>query len=164
MDKILISACLLGELVRYDGRTNSPSDDSSITLLNRWLDEGRLVTVCPEMAGGLPTPRPPAEIINGDGSNVIVCTSSVKTIAGTDVTAQFITGAHKALELAEKNNCCCAILAAHSPSCGNELIYNGDFDGTLTEGQGVTAALLTKNGIKVFNQIQLDDVVAFLIK
>lgn len=145
--KLLVSACLLGDPVRYDGASKAVQSD----LLQQWYDEGRIVSVCPELAGGLPVPRPQAEI----QSNA----SCLKVVAvdGSDVTDAFLTGAQAVLKAALANGCRFALLSAKSPSCGNELIYDGTFSGQLIEGQGITARLLTDHGIRVFNQFQIDE-------
>ena len=147
--KILISACLLGERVRYDAKINKLDNE----LIDNWLSQGLLLPVCPEVCGGLPTPRPAAEIqIDG----------SVKTQAGRDVSEAFKKGALKTLQLALENNIKVAILTEKSPSCGSSQIYNGQFEGRLIEGQGLTTQLLRANGIKVFNQFEVEKVQAFL--
>ena len=159
LDKILISACLLGEAVRYDGKSLLCEHP----LIQLWLQEGRLVAVCPEVSGGLTTPRPPAEIIvhtepsplNG-GQAVLTGAASVQTQGGEDVSAAFMNGAQDALKLCQQQRISLALLSARSPSCGNEHIYNGQFNKTLISGMGVTATLLTQAGIKVFNQFQIE--------
>jgi uncharacterized protein YbbK (DUF523 family) len=151
--KILISACLLGHAVRYDGK-GKPLSHSAI---ERWKDEGRLVTICPEMAGGMPVPRPPAEIENGaSGLDVLEGSARVLEITGGDVTAQFIAGAQKALAFAKDNDCAYALLIDGSPSCGSVAIYDGSFSGRKQSGHGVTAALLKEAGIVVFSPAEID--------
>lgn len=145
MQKILVSACLLGMKVRYDGGDCEQNN----VLLHNWLKLGKIVTICPEMAGGLPAPRPPAEIID----------SKVITNLGIDVTAEFNKGAQLALELCQKHQIKFALLKSRSPSCGNQQIYDGTFTRTLLDGQGITAKLLTQNGIKVFNETQIDKLI-----
>lgn len=135
MEKILVSACLLGEAVRYDGKDNLVES----SLWQGWQQQGRLVGICPECAGGLPTPRPPAEIQAPDPKQAI----RVITETGEDVTDAFVRGAEAALRLARKENIRFAILKARSPSCGKGLIYDGSFSRTLSEGDGITAALLS---------------------
>ncbi len=106
--KILISACLLGQAVRYDGK-GKPLVHPAI---DRWRDEGRLVAICPEMAGGMPVPRPPAEIENSaSGLDVLEGRARVLEVTGGDVTAEFIAGAEKALALAKANGCTHALLS-----------------------------------------------------
>lgn len=154
MEKILISACLLGEKVRYDGR--SVSIDSS--KIQRWADEGRLISLCPEMEGGLPCPRPAAEIETGQGLAVLTAKARVINSEGLDVTASFIQGALRALERCREQGIKIAILKSNSPSCGNSQTYDGNFRGRRVQGSGVTAALLGCNGIAVFNEHQLAEV------
>ncbi len=156
-NRILISACLLGDYVRYDGGHNSVSS----ALLSRWQNEDRLVKVCPEVAGGLTTPRPPAEIQpQSDGNKAQQL--SVITIDGDDVTESFVAGAKLALEVAQKHHCQFAVMAADSPSCGNRKIYDGSFTGKLIEGQGVTVDLLRQHGIQVFNQNEIEQLAALI--
>lgn len=151
MKKILISACMLGERVRYDGE-HSLIDHPT---LRHWHNEGRLVPICPEVAGGLKTPRAPAET---QSKHPILIT----TESGEDVTPQFLEGAEKTLELAENEHVCCALMKAKSPSCGNQRIYDGTFSGQLVDGAGVAAAELIRNGIPVFNEHQLDELFEFV--
>jgi len=151
--KILISACLLGQPVRYDGKGKSLSHPA----IERWRSEGRLVTICPEMAGGMPVPRPPAEIERGaSGLDVLEGRARVLEVTGGDVTAQFIAGAQKALAFAKANGCTHALLIDGSPSCGSVAIYDGSFSGLKHPGNGVTAALLGKAGITVFSPADID--------
>ncbi len=161
MEKILISACLLGEPVRYDGKSLKQQD----ALLDNWMTQNRLMAFCPEVAGGLNTPRDAAEIIVTDssiqdisngGSQVLNLSAQVKNQRNEDVSAEFIKGAQLALKQCRQHHIRFALLSARSPSCGNEKIYDGSFNGQLIDGQGVTAALLSQNGIKVFNQFQLE--------
>lgn len=148
MQKILVSACLLGIKVRYDGGDCL----QNASLWAQWQQEERLVAVCPEVAGGLSTPRPPAQI---RGIHVV-------THEGRDVTQEFHRGAKQALSLCQKHDIKLAILKAKSPSCGNEQIYDGNFTKTLVDGQGITAALLTEHRIRVFNENQLDSALLYL--
>ncbi|WP_165671842.1 DUF523 domain-containing protein [Metapseudomonas otitidis] len=151
MQKILISRCLLGQRVRYDGGAHGPYE-----LLQRWQDEGRVVPVCPEVEGGLPTPRPPAEILGGQGLQVLEGQARVMTDGGEDVTTAFVAGARLALDLVRRHGIAVAVLKARSPSCGNEEAYDGTFTGTRIPGEGVTAALLRQAGVRVFNETQLE--------
>ncbi|MBB4953822.1 uncharacterized protein YbbK (DUF523 family) [Agrobacterium vitis] len=153
MDKILISACLMGRPVRYDGK-GKPLHHPAIS---RWQGEGRLVVFCPEQAGGMPTPRPPAEIENGlTGNDVLQGRARVLEVTGFDVTAAFIAGGRKAVELALQQGCRYALLIDGSPSCGSGFIYDGSFSGKRHPGFGVTAALLQQVGIEVFSDRQVD--------
>jgi uncharacterized protein YbbK (DUF523 family) len=113
------------------------------------VEEGRAVLVCPEVDGGLGTPRPPAEIVGGDGADVLRGRARVITDEGVDVTDAYVKGAERALAAARKAGATSAILKARSPSCGVGRIYDGSFSRTLEAGDGVTAALLQANGIDV---------------
>ncbi|EFF89355.1 LOW QUALITY PROTEIN: conserved hypothetical protein, partial [Streptomyces sp. e14] len=104
---------------------------------------------CPEVAGGLPTPRRPAELVGGDGQDVLDGTARVVDDTGRDVTAEFLAGARRALEAARRTGCTEALLMPRSPSCGRGEVYDGSFTGALTRGDGVTAALLERHGITV---------------
>ena len=150
MEKILVSRCLLGHRVRYDGGASGPFD-----LLEQWIAEDRVVPLCPEVAGGLPTPRAAAEIPGGQGAQVLDGTAAVITTDGEDVSAQFLDGARQALELVQKHGIRVAVLKANSPSCGNRLTYDGTFSGVKVSGEGVTAALLTRHGVQVFSELEL---------
>ncbi len=160
MQKILVSSCLLGELVRYDGK-NKLIENS---LLNSWIENNRVMSFCPEVSGGLPVPRIAAEIIGGDGNNVLAGSATVVDKVGNNVTDEFLSGAQQALSLCKKHNITIAILSKRSPSCGNKLIYDGSFNNQLREGAGVTAALLQQNGIRVFNQSELEDAARYIDK
>jgi uncharacterized protein YbbK (DUF523 family) len=157
MQKILVSRCLLGHRVRYDGGASGPFDQ-----LQQWLDEGRVVPLCPEVAGGLPTPRAAAEIPGGQGSDVLEGLAAVITAEGEDVSAQFLSGAKQALELVQKHGIRIAVLKANSPSCGNLLTYDGTFSGVKVSGEGVTAALLKRHGVLVFSELELAEAAAAL--
>lgn len=150
--KVLVSRCLLGHRVRYDGGASGPYGQ-----LARWQDEGRIIALCPEVAGGLPTPRAPAEIPGGQGLDVLNGKAPVMTSEGEDVTAAFMDGAQQALALVNRHGIRIAILKANSPSCGNVQTYDGSFSGVKVEGQGVTAALLAGAGVQVFSELQLDE-------
>ena len=150
--KVLVSACLLGERVRYNGADARCASD----VLERWGREGRLVPFCPEVAGGLPVPRPAAEIGPGDGRAVLRGAAQVRDQAGHDLTRFFLEGARGALEAARAQGAPVAVLKEGSPSCGTATIYDGTFSGTRRAGPGVTAALLEENGIRVFSERELD--------
>jgi uncharacterized protein YbbK (DUF523 family) len=152
VERILISACLVGQKVRYDGRHK----EATQSLIHTWQKEGRLVPICPEVAAGLPIPRRPAEIVTGDG---IV---QVKDDCGADVTDAFEHGAKLALDLAFQHGCRFAILTDGSPSCGSQLIYDGTFSGIRIEGKGLTAQRLESAGIRVFVQSDLNALEAAL--
>jgi len=162
VEKILVSACLLGTPVRYDGRAKRVDD----RLLARWRAEGRLVPFCPEVSGGLAVPRPPAEIVGSgpsrDGASVLDGTAKVVTGSGTDVTEAFVRGAHLALEAAQRAGARLAVLKEGSPSCASRRVYDGTFSGRSTPGQGVTTALLERAGIRVFNEDELESAAVYL--
>ncbi len=143
--KILISACLLGVNCRYDG--GNSRDENAISL--HQSDE--LIPVCPEEAGGLPTPRPAVEIVGGDGNDVLDGKARVLTADGVDKTEEFLKGAQFALELAQSQSATSVILKSKSPSCGCGEIYDGSFSRTLISGDGVTTALLKRHGIEVIS-------------
>ncbi|CNH54697.1 2-thiouracil desulfurase family protein [Yersinia pekkanenii] len=150
--RVLISACLMGKPVRYNGSALSVSDE----IIQRWQNEGRLVLVCPELSAGMPVPRPPAEIQQGNGEAVLQGQARVIEQWGNDVSREFLQGAYQTLELAQQHHCTLAILTEGSPSCGSSRIYDGNFSGTPRAGQGVTTALLRRHGITVFSQHQLE--------
>lgn len=150
MRRILISACLLGVPVRYDGRSVPVADPG----IARWQKEGRLVPFCPETAGGLPVPRPPAEIRGGTGTDVLDRRASVVT-RESDVTGAFVRGAEAALALCREQGITLALLKEKSPSCGTRYIYDGTFTKTLISGRGITAALLGNHEISVFSETEI---------
>ena len=157
MHKILVSRCLLGHRVRYDGGASGPFDQ-----LASWLAEGRVVALCPEVAGGLPTPRAAAEIPGGQGGEVLDGLARVITTEGEDVSAEFLSGARQALERVREHGIRIAVLKANSPSCGNLLTYDGSFSGVKVSGEGVTAALLKRAGVQVFSELELAEAAAAL--
>jgi uncharacterized protein YbbK (DUF523 family) len=138
---ILVSACLLGEKCRYDGGGNMEGK------LAEALKGHALIPVCPEKLGGLPIPRPPSEIKGG----------RVVSKTGEDVTEDFRRGAEETLKIALENGCTLAILKERSPSCGYGKIYDGTFTGQLIEGNGILAELLAKEGIQIFGESSLDE-------
>ena len=150
-NKILISACLVGQPVRYDGQ----SKESQNPTLNRWHEEGRLVPVCPEVSSGLPVPRPAAEIA-GLADEVLIGRDLVKTENDEDVSRFFTSGAQHALILCRQQNIRVAILKENSPSCGSTQVYDGSFSAKLITGIGVTTAILRQNGITVFSEHEID--------
>jgi uncharacterized protein YbbK (DUF523 family) len=154
MEKILVSACLLGKRTRYDGGDQRVHS----SILEAWEKEGRLLPFCPEVAGGLTIPRPPAEILGGDGYAVLSGETRVISVDGRDLTAEFIAGAQLALSLCHENDIRVAILAESSPSCGVNSSYDGTFSSTKIPGLGVTTALLRQNGIRVYSQFQISDI------
>jgi len=139
---MLVSACLAGEPCRYDG-TACP--DETIMALVR---EGKAFPVCPECLGGLPVPRVPCEL-TGAGEDVLDGRARVLDRNGADRTAAFLAGAQRTLEIAHARGASAAILKARSPSCGCGMIYDGSFSGALAPGDGVTAALLKRHGLRI---------------
>ena len=149
MRKVLVSACLMGRRVRYDGRAKPVGDDT----VARWREEGRLVVHCPEIAGGLAVPRPPAEIEPGaDAADVLAGRARILTPEGADVTDHFVSGARSALATAQYNGVVLALLKESSPSCGLHEVYDGTFSGRKVPGEGVTAHLLREHGVDVFTE------------
>ena len=159
--KILISSCLLGEDVRYDGNNSSVAFNPNISfsLKELFMDilcDNEIYSFCPEVAGGLGVPRIPSEIVKTDKPFI------VQNAEGADVTINFLVGAKKALDVCTQEDIKVALLKANSPSCGNINIYDGTFSNNLIEGQGLTARLLKENGIEVFNETQLKDLKVFI--
>lgn len=144
--KILISSCLVGNMVRYDG-TSKTMD--GLELLTRYHE---LLPICPEVAGGLPIPREKAEI-KGNPENILSGTGGgVFTGTDVDVTEEFLKGAGITLAYCVENNIEAAILKERSPSCGSNFVYDGSHSGKLMEGRGITAHLLGSSGIKVYSE------------
>ena len=148
MEKMLISACLLGISSRYDGRSKPVIDGET---MKRLSEKYELVPFCPEIYGGLPTPRVPSERV---GDRVVMKD-------GTDVTENYAKGANEALLLCRLLGIKKALLKERSPSCGKNVIYDGSFTGVLTERDGVAAELLISEGIEVFTE---SDVAKLLLK
>ena len=140
MEKLLISSCLLGLACRYDGREGKKIDLESLS------DQYTIVPFCPEIYGGLPTPRVPSEIID----------DKVMMKDGTDVTENYRKGATEALRLCRMLGIEKALLKEKSPSCGSGRVYDGSFSGTLIDGDGITAALLKANGITVYGESEIE--------
>ena len=133
--KILVSACLLGENCKYNGKNNYSER------VVKYLEGHEVIPVCPEVLGGLPTPRDPSEIVDGVVTNC----------KGVSVDRQFREGAEEALRIAKENGIDLAVLQSRSPSCGVRQIYDGSFTGKLIPGQGVFAGLLRENGFRVMD-------------
>ncbi|HWA63149.1 MAG TPA: DUF523 domain-containing protein [Caulobacteraceae bacterium] len=150
--RILVSACLLGRPVRYDGRGRALAHEA----LTRWQAEGLLVPLCPEVAAGLPTPRAPAEIVGGDGEDVLAGRARVVDGDGRDLTAEFLAGAESAARLAAESGCAFALLTEGSPSCGPGFVYDGTFSGARRPGSGVVAARLRRAGVEVFAEDEVE--------
>lgn len=144
-EALLISACLLGVECKYSGGHNAMAAEKIAALRKKY----RLVPVCPETAGGLPTPRDPSE---RRGAAVVSCN-------GRDVTAEYSKGADIAVSLAEKNGCNLALLKEKSPSCGSGVIYDGTFTGHLIAGDGLTAERLKARGVSVRGESEIDEII-----
>lgn len=138
---ILVSACLLGENCKYSGGNNRREE------VCRLLEGKEYVPFCPEQAGGLSTPRLPSECRD----------DRVFSRDGEDVTEAFLLGAERTLELCRREGVELAILKQGSPSCGSRYIYDGSFSGVKIPGEGVTAELLRKNGIRVVSEEEIEE-------
>jgi uncharacterized protein YbbK (DUF523 family) len=149
MKKILVSECLCGDrIVRYDGG----SVPCAHPLFLKWKAEGRLVLICPEVFGGLPTPRPDAQRRGG----------GVFTRAGVDVTREYAAGAKEALRLAREHDIAFCVMKEHSPSCGSKQIYDGTFTDTKIPGSGLAAEHLKNAGFPVFGEDEIELAAALL--
>ena len=135
---ILVSACLAGIPCRYDGKSKTVPE------IRKLVQNGKAVTVCPELLGGLEIPRPPAEIRNG----------RILTEKGRDVTQNYVNGSKKALEICLMNHCDQAVLKEKSPACGAHVVYDGTFTGRITERHGIFASMLLENHIPCFNEYE----------
>ena len=143
---VLVSACLLGVSCRYNGSCGDPAE------IRELMELANLVPVCPEILGGLPTPRPPAEC---SGERVITC-------EGGDVTREYLRGAQQSLKLAKLYGAEYALMKERSPSCGAGEIYDGTFTHTRIFGDGVASALLKANGIRVFGESRVHELIDLL--
>lgn len=137
--KIAVSACLLGENCKYNGGNNYS------VRVHDYVENHEVIPVCPEVLGGLPTPREPAEIVDG----------TVRRKDGTVVDEEFRRGAETALRIIQEQKAALVILQSRSPSCGMNTVYDGSFTGTLVRGNGVFAELLEQNGIKAIDVADL---------
>jgi uncharacterized protein YbbK (DUF523 family) len=158
MEKVLVSACLVGQAVRYDGM---PATCRS-TILARWVSEGRVVAFCPEVQAGAPVPRPPVELVGGDGRAVLGGAARALEANGRDQTGLLIEGARAAADLCARRGIRVAVLKARSPSCGSDGIHDGSFAGALTPGDGVAASALRECGVAVFGEARLTEADASL--
>lgn len=148
---IVVSSCLAGLKVRYNG------SDSLDKRIHKLIEEKKVITICPELLGGFSTPREPAEIVGGDGDDVLNGRARVVEKSGRDVTSLYVKGAQVTLEKVMELGVTTIILKEYSPSCGSSLIYNGDFKGNQVEGVGVTTALLRRHGLNVISENNLTD-------
>ena len=135
-----VSKCLMGENCKYNGGNNY------VPKVMEFLVDKKVIGICPELAGGLSTPREPCEIVEISGKR------NVMTSSGKDVTDAFLEGARASLNKLYEENIKCAILKSGSPSCGYERIYDGTFKGRSIEGNGITAELFLKNGIEILTE------------
>lgn len=142
----LISACLAGKPVRYDAKAYH------YDAIQQLIAQQLAITACPEMLGGLACPREPAEICGGSALDVLAGKACVLTRQGGDVTQAFISGAYKALELAQRHQVTAAVFKENSPSCGRHFIYDGSFRAAKQPGAGVAAALLLQHGFAVLSE------------
>lgn len=149
--KIGMSSCLVGLNCTYAGKNNC------VSLFKKMYEQGNIVTVCPEVLGGLSTPRDPAEIQSTD-------LLYVKTINGKDVTYEYVLGAKRALKIFKDAHVEVAVLKYKSPSCGSDGVYDGTFTHTLVDGQGVFAKLLSENGIMIFHENQIEEFLKYIGK
>ncbi|RXJ04491.1 DUF523 domain-containing protein [Anaerobacillus alkaliphilus] len=145
---ILVSSCLVGLEVRYDGTHCLHSQ------INKLVKEEQAISVCPELLAGFSVPREPTEIVGGEGGDVLDGKARVVTKSGTDVTNLYIKGAYRTLEKAQELRATLVVLKETSPSCGNSMIYNGEFSGEKVVGNGVTSALLKRHGYSVISEEQ----------
>ncbi|MGG3890388.1 DUF523 domain-containing protein [Metabacillus fastidiosus] len=151
---ILVSSCLAGFEVRYNG---SHCSDNEVQTL---ISNGKAIAVCPELMGGFSTPREPAEIVGGTGEDVLNGRAKVVEKSGRDVTDLYLKGAYETLKKAKEINATTVVLKEYSPSCGSKMIYNGEFKNEKIAGNGVTTALLLKNNIRVISEEKLHDIFA----
>ncbi len=142
-EPVFVSACLTGEKCRYDGTTYSTPVARAL------VGHGQAVVFCPELAGDLGVPRPRAEIVGGDGRDVLDGRAQVLTVDGTDVTSAFVAAARAAVAVAQASGCRRALLKSRSPSCGFGVIFDGTFSGRIKPGIGVAAAALAEVGVDI---------------
>ena len=154
--KILVSACLMGFKVRYNGQAKP----LLARVLEHWHQEQRLVIHCPELAAGLTTPRLPAELVGGDGFTATMGNAKIQESDGTDVSQSYLLAAWLALKTAQESGCRLALMTDGSPTCGSQKIYDGTFQGITQPGVGVAAALLRQNGIEVYAESELPALIA----
>ncbi len=144
--KLLVSACLLGDPVRYDGKSKRAE---GIEELSRYHE---VFKICPEVSGELPVPREPAEI-KGCALNILRKEQGgIFTLSGLDVSENFRLGAQNTLKLCREHGIQAAVLKERSPSCGLNQVYDGTHSGRVIPGSGLTAALLLESGIKIYTE------------
>ena len=145
---IAVSSCLAGIECRYNG------SHSLVEKIKGLVEQNRVLLICPELLGGFSTPRESAEIVGGTGEDVLDGNAKVIEKSGNDVTELYIKGAYKALSIIQEANVKYVVLKENSPSCGSTIIYNGEFSNTKIAGEGVTAVLFKRAGIKVISEEQ----------
>lgn len=159
MQYILVSSCLLGLPARYNGEIIEHAHEA----LARWRMEGRVLAFCPELAGGLPMPRPPAEIAAGKGGRLVLQGQArVVDANGLDVSEPFVQGAIAAQALVHARKIRLAVLKEGSPSCGSSYSYDGSFSRIRVSLPGVTTAALEAIGVRIFSETRIDDAVRYL--
>jgi uncharacterized protein YbbK (DUF523 family) len=159
-NKIIVSSCILGKKVRYNGAHAKYKHD----FLDDLKKSNLLISCCPEILAGCKVPRLAAEISGGNGYDVIDGKAKILMSDGVDVTDVFMRGAKYVLDIAIYHNVKMAILKDKSPSCGSSLQYNGEFNGNIISGIGVLSALLIRNNIKVFNAENIEDAAKYYYK
>ncbi|OGB66165.1 MAG: hypothetical protein A2Y94_01710 [Caldithrix sp. RBG_13_44_9] len=160
MIKILISGCLLGEKVWYDGEKITLNS----SIINQWQQEGRLISFCPEVAGGLPVPRLPSEIQSGDGRDVLTGKARIVDSNRVEVTDYFIRGARSVVRILETNLIKMAVLKSLSPACSKIYIYDGSFSNKIKPGAGILASFLNDYHLKLFDENELESACQYLQK
>lgn len=157
--RILVSACLIGHPVRYNG----VSVECDHPVLRKWLAEGRVIPICPEVSGGMPSRRPPAEISGGGGGMAVrLQRARIFDASGRDVTPEFVAGAELVVRQAIDGGIRAAILKNGSPSCGVTYTYDGTFTSRRIAAPGVTAEYLRHAGIRIFSETQIDEALRFV--
>jgi uncharacterized protein YbbK (DUF523 family) len=153
---ILVSACLAGVRCRHDG------SHKLVDKIQKLIATRKAIPLCPEIMGGRPIPRPPTEIVGGTGDDVISGRAKILDKEGNDVTAEVMDGAKEFVKSVKRMEIKAVILKSKSPSCGYGKIYDGTFSGTLKDGNGVVAAMLEREGIKIYNEDNCEELIETL--
>ncbi len=151
MNVIAVSACLMGINCRYNGSSAYNNE------LHELVKDQKIMLFCPEILGNLSTPRKPAEIVNGDGKNVVLGQADVMDECGKNVTREFVNGAAETMNLFKENDVSAVVLKDRSPSCGVDEIYDGNFSGTVVKGCGILTAMLLHKDIEIFSDKNSED-------
>lgn len=154
---IAVSACLCGINTRYDGGNNLNGE------ILKLMECGRVMPFCPEQLGGLGTPRLPCEISGGCGNDVMEGSAVIINSEGKNLTDEFLKGAHESIKICRRCNIKIAVLKSKSPSCGCGEIYDGSFTGNKIKGNGITAEVFIRNGIRVFTEEEIDDNLGLIV-